>query len=159
MLQEDINPKYLLLLAFNLFFEPIILFVRDNIVKPNIGKHYEKYLSYMLTLFFFIFFGNILGLLPAAANLTGNIAVTMILAILTFLITNFSGNKNYWKHIFWTPNVPNVMRIIILPIEIIGVFTKPFSLMIRLFVAITAATSNSMIFNATANKALKIPTK
>ena len=72
------------------FFEPIILFVRDNIVKPNIGKHYEKYLSYMLTLFFFIFFGNILGLLPAAANLTGNIAVTMILAILTFLITNFS---------------------------------------------------------------------
>ena len=120
------------------FFEPIILFVRDNIVKPNIGKHYEKYLSYMLTLFFFIFFGNILGLLPAAANLTGNIAVTMILAILTFLITNFSGNKNYWKHIFWTPNVPNVMRIIILPIEIIGVFTKPFSLMIRLFVAITA---------------------
>ena len=120
------------------FFEPIILFVRDNIVKPNIGKHYEKYLPYMLTLFFFIFFGNILGLLPAAANLTGNIAVTMILAVLTFLITNFSGNKNYWKHIFWTPNVPNVMRIIILPIEIIGVFTKPFSLMMRLFVAITA---------------------
>ena len=68
------------------FFEPIILFVRDNIVKPNIGKHYEKYLPYMLTLFFFIFFGNILGLLPAAANLTGNIAVTMILAVLTFLI-------------------------------------------------------------------------
>ena len=119
-------------------FEPIILFIRDNIVKPNIGPKYEKYLPYMLTLFFFIFFGNILGLLPAAANLTGNIAVTMTLALLTFLITNLSGNKNYWKHIFWTPNVPNVMRIIILPIEIIGVFTKPFSLMIRLFVAITA---------------------
>ena len=79
-------------------FEPIILFVRDNIVKPNIGKQYNKYLPYMLTLFFFIFFGNILGLLPGAANLTGNIAVTMILALLTFLITNFSGNKNYWKH-------------------------------------------------------------
>jgi len=119
-------------------FEPIILFVRDNIVKPNIGRHYKTYLPYMLTLFFFIFFGNILGLLPGAANLTGNIAVTMILAFLTFIITNVSGNKNYWKHIFWTPNVPNVMRIIILPIEIIGVFTKPFSLMIRLFVAITA---------------------
>ena len=119
-------------------FEPLILFIRDDIVKPNIGDKYEKYLPYMLTLFFFIFFGNVLGLLPAAANLTGNIAVTMVLAILTFIITNLSGNLNYWKHIFWTPNVPNVMRIIILPIEIIGVFTKPFSLMIRLFVAITA---------------------
>ena len=119
-------------------FEPIIIFIRDDIVKPNIGKKYERYLPYMLTLFFFIFFGNVLGLFPAAANLTGNIAVTMVLALLTFLITNFSGNLNYWKHIFWTPNVPNVMRIIILPIEIIGVFTKPFSLMIRLIVAITA---------------------
>ena len=119
-------------------FEPIIIFIRDDIVKPNIGEKYERYLPYMLTLFFFIFFGNVLGLFPAAANLTGNIAVTMVLALLTFLITNFSGNLNYWKHIFWTPNVPNVMRIIILPIEIIGVFTKPFSLMIRLFVAITA---------------------
>ena len=119
-------------------FEPIIIFIRDDIVKPNIGKKYERYLPYMLTLFFFIFFGNVLGLFPAAANLTGNIAVTMVLALLTFLITNFSVNLNYWKHIFWTPNVPNVMRIIILPIEIIGVFTKPFSLMIRLFVAITA---------------------
>ena len=119
-------------------FEPIIIFIRDDIVKPNIGEKYERFLPYMLTLFFFIFFGNVLGLFPAAANLTGNIAVTMVLALLTFLITNFSGNLNYWKHIFWTPNVPNVMRIIILPIEIIGVFTKPFSLMIRLFVAITA---------------------
>ena len=120
------------------FMEPLILFIRDDIVKPNIGNKYEKYLPYMLTLFFFIFFGNILGLLPGAANLTGNIAITMVLALLTFIITNLSGSLNYWKHIFWTPNVPNVMRIIILPIEIIGVFTKPFSLMIRLFVAITA---------------------
>jgi F-type H+-transporting ATPase subunit a len=118
--------------------EPVIIFIRDDVVKPNIGKNFEKYLPYMLTLFFFIFFGNLLGLLPAAANLTGNIAVTMVLALLTFLITNLSGNMNYWKHIFWTPNVPHVMRIIILPIEIINVFTKPFSLMIRLFVAITA---------------------
>jgi F-type H+-transporting ATPase subunit a len=92
----------------------------------------------MLTLFFFIFFGNVLGLLPAAANLTGNIAVTMTLAIFTFLITNFSGNKNYWKHIFWTPGIPLIMRVIILPIELIGVFSKPISLMIRLFAAITA---------------------
>jgi len=120
------------------FFEPIILFVRDEIVKPNMGHHYEKFMPYMLTLFFFILFGNLLGLLPGAGNLTGNIAVTMTLAVFTFLITNFSGNKGYWSHIFWTPGVPLPLRIVILPVEIIGIFTKPFSLMIRLFVAITA---------------------
>ena len=120
------------------FFEPIILFIKDEVVKPNIGKGYEKYVPYLLTLFFFILFGNILGLLPGAANLTGNIAVTLVLAVLTFLITNFSGNKNYWKHIFWTPGVPLPLKIIIVPVEIIGIFTKPISLMIRLFVAITA---------------------
>lgn len=120
-------------------FEPIILFVRDEIVKPNIGeKKYQKYTPYMLTLFFFIWFGNILGLLPGAANLTGNIAVTAVLAFLTMLITNFSGNKYYWKHIFWTPGVPVLLKPIIVPVEIIGIFTKPISLMIRLFVAITA---------------------
>jgi F-type H+-transporting ATPase subunit a len=79
-----------------------------------------------------------LGLLPGSGNLTGNIAVTLVLAVLTFIITNFSGNKNYWSHIFWTPGVPLVLRPIILPVEIIGIFTKPFSLTIRLFVAITA---------------------
>jgi F-type H+-transporting ATPase subunit a len=120
------------------FFEPIILFVRDEIVKPNIGHHYDRFMPYMLTLFFFILFGNLLGLLPGAGNLTGNIAVTMTLAVFTFLITNFNGNKGYWGHIFWTPGVPLPLRIVILPVEIIGIFTKPFSLMIRLFVAITA---------------------
>ena len=119
-------------------FEPVIIFVRDDIVKPNIGENYEKYLPYMLTLFFFIFFGNVLGLMPGAANLTGNIAVTLSLALFTFIITNFSGNKHYWKHIFWTPGIPIIMRVIILPIELIGVFSKPISLMIRLFAAITA---------------------
>ena len=120
------------------FFEPIIVFVRDEIVKPNIGHHYEKFLPYMLTLFFFILFGNLLGLLPGAGNLTGNIAVTLTLAALTFIITNFNGNKSYWGHIFWTPGVPLPLRIIILPVEIVGIFTKPISLTIRLFVAITA---------------------
>jgi F-type H+-transporting ATPase subunit a len=119
-------------------FEPIILFVRDEIVKPNIGPKYERYLPYMLTLFFFIWFGNILGLFPSAANLTGNIAVTAMLALGTLLITNFSGNKNYWGHIFNTPGVPFALKPIIVPVEIIGIFTKPISLMIRLFVAITA---------------------
>lgn len=120
------------------FFEPIIVFLRDEVVKPNIGKGYEKYLPYLLTLFFFILFGNLLGLLPGAANLTGNIAVTMVLAVITFLITNFSGNKHYWSHIFNTPGVPLALKPIIVPVEIIGIFTKPISLMIRLFVAITA---------------------
>jgi F-type H+-transporting ATPase subunit a len=120
------------------FFEPVIIFVRDEIAKPNIGRHYEKYFPYLLTLFFFILFGNILGLLPGAGNLTGNIAITMVLAIFTFIVTNVSGNKSYWSHIFWTPGLPFIMRIIILPVEIIGIFTKPISLMVRLFVAITA---------------------
>jgi F-type H+-transporting ATPase subunit a len=120
------------------FIEPVVIFVRDEIVKPNVGHHYEKYLPYLLTLFFFILFGNLLGLLPGAGNLTGNIAVTLTLAVLTFLITNLSGNKNYWEHIFWTPGVPLLLRPLIMPVEIIGIFTKPFSLTIRLFVAITA---------------------
>jgi F-type H+-transporting ATPase subunit a len=120
------------------FIEPIIVFVRDEVVKPNIGHHYEKYLPYLLTLFFFILFGNILGLLPGAGNLTGNIAVTLTLAVFTFIITNVSANKNYWSHIFWTPGVPLPLRLVILPVEIIGIFTKPISLTIRLFVAITA---------------------
>lgn len=119
-------------------FEPVIVLVRDDIVKKNIGSQYEKYLPYMLTLFFFILFGNILGLLPAAANLTGNIAITLSLAVFTFLLTNLSGNSHYWKHIFWTPGIPFVMRFLILPIEIIGLLTKPISLTIRLFAAITA---------------------
>ena len=120
------------------FIEPVVLFVKDEIVKPNIGPKYEKYLPYLLTLFFFVLMGNLLGLLPGAANLTGNIAVTATLALASFIITNVSGNRNYWKHILWTPGVPLLLRIIILPVEIIGIFTKPFSLMIRLFAAITA---------------------
>lgn len=120
------------------FIEPIVVFVRDEIVKPNIGAKYERYLPYMLTLFFFILFGNLLGLLPGAGNLTGNFAVTLTLASLTFIITNVMGNKAYWGHIFWTPGVPLLLRVVILPVEIIGIFTKPFSLTVRLFVAITA---------------------
>lgn len=120
------------------FFEPVILFVRDEIAKPNIGHRYERYFPYLLTLFFFILFGNLLGLLPGAGNLTGNIAVTMVLAVITFVITNINGNKSYWGHIFWTPGLPFVLRPIIFLVEVIGVFTKPISLMVRLFVAITA---------------------
>ncbi|MDA0194760.1 MAG: F0F1 ATP synthase subunit A [Bacteroidetes bacterium] len=123
------------------FFEPIILFVRDEIVKPNIGPKYERFLPYMLSLFFFIWFGNLFGLMPGAANLTGNIAVTSILAIFTFVLTIVNTNRNYWKHIFNTPGVPWWLKLPVplLPtVEIIGIFSKPFSLLLRLFVAITA---------------------
>ncbi|HEY8400780.1 MAG TPA: F0F1 ATP synthase subunit A [Cytophagaceae bacterium] len=120
------------------FFEPIIVFVRDDIAKSIIGPKYEKYLPYLLTVFFFIWFNNLLGLIPGGANLTGNIAVTMVLALITFVITNFSGNKYYWKHIFWTPGIPVPIKLLIVPVEIVGMFTKPFSLMVRLFANITA---------------------
>ena len=123
------------------FVEPLILFVRDEIAIPMIGeKKYKKYMPYLLTVFFFIWINNIFGLIPIlnGANLSGNIAFTMVLAVFTFIITTFSGNKNYWKHIFWMPGVPVPMKIFLMPIELIGIFTKPISLMIRLFANITA---------------------
>lgn len=120
------------------FFEPIIVFIRDDIAVPNIGKKAERYLPYLLTVFFFIWFNNLLGLMPGGANLTGNIAVTVSLAVFTLLITIFSGNKDYWMHILWTPGIPMWLRPIMLPVELVGVLSKPFSLMIRLFANITA---------------------
>lgn len=122
--------------------EPIIVFIRDEIAIPNIGeKKYKKYLPFLLTIFFFIWLNNIFGLIPFfpfSANLSGNIAFTCTLALFTFIITTFSGKKNYWKHIFWAPGVPVPMKLFLAPIEFIGIFTKPFSLMIRLFANITA---------------------
>jgi F-type H+-transporting ATPase subunit a len=122
------------------WMEPIIIFVRDDIAKPNLGHKYERFMPYLLTVFFFIWFNNTLGLvpfLPGGANLTGNIAVTMVLAIATFVLTVFNGNKYYWKHIF-APDVPKVMWLVMIPVEIVGIFTKPIALMIRLFANITA---------------------
>jgi F-type H+-transporting ATPase subunit a len=119
--------------------EPVILYVRDEIAIPNIGKeNYKKYMSYLLTIFFFVLILNIFGLMPLGINVTGNITVTFSLAILTFLITNFTANKNYWSHIFWMPGVPKLMRIVLAPIELLGVIIKPFSLMIRLYANIFA---------------------
>lgn len=123
------------------FFEPIIIFIKDDIAIPNIGEKYERYLPYLLTVFFFIWFNNMLGIIPifpGSANVTGNIAVTMVLAVFTFLITNLTANKNYWRHIFAMPGLPLPVLIIMVPIEIISIFTKPFALMIRLFANITA---------------------
>jgi F-type H+-transporting ATPase subunit a len=122
------------------FMEPLILFVRDDIAIPNIGKNYAKYMPYLLTVFFFIWINNLIGLIPFfpfSANLTGNIYFTFTLAFITFLITTFSGNKHYWSHIL-LPSVPKWLYPIMVPVEIIGMLTKPFALMIRLFANITA---------------------
>ncbi|SEA20787.1 ATP synthase F0 subcomplex A subunit [Flavobacterium gillisiae] len=120
-------------------FEPVVLFIRDEIAIPNIGeKHYKRYMSYLLTIFFFVLFLNIFGLMPFGINVTGNLTITFALAIMTFLITNLTANKNYWGHIFWMPGVPKVMRIVLAPIELLGVIIKPFSLMIRLYANIFA---------------------
>lgn len=122
------------------FIEPLVIFVRDDIARDNIGEHkYKKYTPYLLTIFFFILIGNLIGLLPVlGANLTGNITVTFFLAVCTLVATVFSGNKNYWKHIFATPGIPKPLLIIMMPIELVGILTKPFALMIRLFANMTA---------------------
>ncbi len=120
--------------------EPIILFIRDEVVKPSIGKGYERFMPLLLTIFFFIFFSNLMGLIPIApfgANVTGNIAVTMVLAVIVFIVTTAIAKKTYWKHIF-LPDVPVWLYPIMIIIEIIGVFIKPFVLMLRLFANITA---------------------
>ena len=116
------------------FFEPIIIYIRDEIAIPNIGeKHYRKYMSFLLTIFFFIWFSNVFGLTPLGVNITGNLAITGALALLTYIITTFTAKKDYWKHIFWMPGVPVPMKFILAPIELLGTIIKPFSLMIRLY--------------------------
>ncbi|MBK8345022.1 MAG: F0F1 ATP synthase subunit A [Bacteroidetes bacterium] len=122
------------------FMEPLILFVRDEVVRPNLGKKSDKYLPYLLTVFFFIWISNMMGLIPLISNpnLSGNIAVTCALALITFLITNLHANKYYWGHIFNPPGVPGFVKVILVPIEIAGIFIKPVALMIRLFANITA---------------------
>lgn len=119
------------------FLEPLIVFVRDDIAKGNIGARGEKFTPYLLTVFFIILINNVFGLVPISANVTGNIAFTLTLSVLTLILTVFNGNKNYWGHIF-TPHAPKALWIILIPIEIIGILTKPFALMIRLFANISA---------------------
>lgn len=121
-------------------FEPIIVFVRDEIAKGSIGPKYEKYMPFLLTVFFFIWLNNILGLIPifpGGANVTGSISIALVLALFTFFITTFTANKTYWAHIF-LPDVPKFLYVLLIPIEILGIFLKPFVLMVRLFANITA---------------------
>ncbi len=121
------------------FFEPIIVYVRDDIAVPNIGeKKYQKFFPYLLTLFFFIWINNLLGLIPTGANASGNIAFTMVLAVLTLIITNVNGNKHYWGHILAMPGVPRWILVILTPVELVSIIVKPFALMIRLFANIAA---------------------
>ena len=122
-------------------FEPIIVFIRDDVAKSSIGHKYEKFMPYLLTVFFFILFNNLLGIVPifpGGANLTGNISVTMVLALLTFVIILLNGNKHYWGHILAMPGVPGWVLFILTPIEILGVFIRPFVLMVRLFANMSA---------------------
>jgi len=134
---EEVSPK-----GFIGMMEMLIMSIVDDVVKPCIGKNYKRYTPYLLTVFFFIFFNNLLGIIPifpGGANVTGNIAITSVLAIFTFVIVNIFGTKEYWKEIFW-PDVPVFLKAFpLMPIiEIIGMFTKPFALMIRLFANILA---------------------
>jgi F-type H+-transporting ATPase subunit a len=112
--------------------EPVITFVRDEVAKPNIGPLYKRYMPLLLTIFFFILINNIFGLIPGSANVTGNIAFTVVLGVVAFLVIVFSGNKHFWGHIFWPP-VPHGIKLIMIPVEILSIFTKPFALIIRLF--------------------------
>jgi F-type H+-transporting ATPase subunit a len=118
--------------------EPVITFVRDEVAKPNLGKRYEKYLPYLLTIFFFILINNIFGLIPGSANVTGNIAFTAVLGLISFVVIMFSTNSHYWGHIFNPPGVPLGVKFILVPVEFLSVFIKPFALIIRLFANMVA---------------------
>lgn len=124
------------------FMEPFFVFMRDEVTIPMIGeKHYERFQPFIMTLFFFILFCNLFGLIPffpGSANVTGNIAVTLTLAVFAFFVTNLNGNGHYWEHVLWMPGVPWWVKIILTPVEILGLVIKPFSLMIRLFANISA---------------------
>jgi F-type H+-transporting ATPase subunit a len=124
------------------FVEPLYTFIRDEVAKPNIGPKYEKYMPYLLSAFFFILGLNLIGQIPffpGSANVTGNISVTIVMAVLTFLISTFSANKHFWSHTLWMPGVPAVLKVLIItPIEILGLFLRPFTLLLRLFANITA---------------------
>lgn len=118
--------------------EPVVAFVRDEVAKPNLGHKADRYLPYLLTIFFFILINNIFGLIPGSANVTGNIAFTLVLGVISFIVTIASSNKHYWSHIFNPPGVPLGVKFILVPVEFLSMFLKPFSLIIRLFANMVA---------------------
>jgi F-type H+-transporting ATPase subunit a len=131
---RDTAPKGI----FQNLFETLIIFVRDDIARPNLGDKAEKYTPYLLTAFFFILTCNLLGLVPFGATATSNLMVTAVLATFTFVITQVGGTKDYWMHILWPPGIPAFVKPILMPVEILGIFTKPIALAIRLFANLTA---------------------
>jgi F-type H+-transporting ATPase subunit a len=124
--------------TFQNLFETLVVFVRDEIARPNLGPKYGRYMPYLLTAFFFILTSNLLGLVPFGATATSNLMITAVLATFTFLITQFGGTKEYWGHIFNPPGVPGFVKPIMIPVELVGLFTKPVALAIRLFANMTA---------------------
>ena len=120
--------------------EPVFIFMRDEVCKPVIGHDYERFMPFIMSLFFFILGLNLVGQIPFIGNpnVTGNIAFTAVLAIFTLIVTSINGNKHYWQHIFWMPGVPAAVKVILTPIEVLGIFLKPLTLLVRLFANITA---------------------
>jgi len=131
---RDTAPKGL----FQNLFETLIMFIRDDVARPNLGEKTDKYLPYLLTVFFFILTCNLLGLVPFGATATSNLMVTAVLATFTFVLTQLGGTKDYWMHILWPPGIPAFVKPILMPVEILGIFTKPIALAIRLFANQTA---------------------
>lgn len=133
--------------------EFVVIFVQDEVIKPCVGSDYKRYSPYLLTLFFFILINNLMGLIPVfpgGANVSGNLAITSVMAICTFLAINLFGNKEYWKDIFW-PEVPTWLKVPlpIMPfLELFGIFTKPIALMVRLFANMLAGHMIAMVFMA-----------
>lgn len=131
------------------FLEPIFTFIRDEVAIPFLGHKYERYLPFLMSIFFFILGLNLVGqipFIPGSGNVTGNLAVTMGLALITFIVTNISGNRHYWEHIVWMPGVPAFVKLILTPVEIMGLFIKPLTLMLRLFANITGGHIVMVIF-------------
>ena len=134
--RDNMAPK-----GLQSFVEPIFLFIQDEVAKPFLGHKWEKFLPLLLSLFFFILGLNLFGQIPflGGSNVTGNLGFTAVLALITFIVVTINGNKHYWSHIVWMPGVPAIIKILILtPVEILGMFIKPFTLMLRLFANITA---------------------
>ncbi len=123
---------------FQNLFETLILFVRDSVAKSSLGERYKPFLPFLLTIFFFILTCNLMGLVPFGATATSNLMVTSVLATFTFVLTQVNGSKDHWRHIFWPPGIPVVIKFLLIPTEIMGQFTKPIALAIRLFANMTA---------------------
>lgn len=124
--------------GFQNAIESVIVFIRDEVGKPNLGRKYHKYMPYLLTIFFFILINTLVGFIPGSANVTGNIAFTMVLAAISMVVILLSTNGHFWLHIFWPPGVPLFVKIILIPVEFAGIFIKPMALMIRLFANMVA---------------------